>query len=357
MDVSDSPPIWPSPLGPRVPDLDKKIKKTGNPNMDTALAWLRRELAAMQLQDRDMHKQLLTMRSSISSLREELKSEREEWELENQQDTPEPKPTHARGYVTKVEVISNEEGELRISHAKQDSGILSDEERSDEDLEESVQELLKTFPPPVRPRSSSFSFSSKYTNYGVKREENGFGEAERGPTRGVARARARSVAGIEVERLSTDQVSPRNRIQSVADGTFNRFASMPVINEIPGDALQRNTPRSKTFAFYGYGRQQSEVEDDNRVSYSSPKKLPVVFGSLTRHGSMPVMHSGGRPRSGTGSKNTNDNVRLFISNQPIKRSASQIVLSRPAWDKARVFESNQMRPCRVYRSTSQVSLV
>lgn len=333
--------------------------------MDTALAWLRGELVAMQLQDRDMHKQLLTMRSSISSLREELKTEREEWELENQrEDTPEPepepepKPTHARGYVTKVEVVNNDREELRISHVKQDSGILSDEERSDdEELEESVQELLKTFPPPVRPRSSSFSFSSKYAGYGVKREENGGGETERGPTRGVVRVRGRSVAGIEVERPSTDVVSPRNRPQFFADGTFNRFGSMPVINEIPGDALQRNTTRSKTFAFYGYRRQQSEVEDDNRVSYPSPKKLPVVFGSLTRHGSMPVMHSGGRPRSGTGSKNTNDNVRLVVSNQPIKRSTSQIVLSRPAWDKAREFESNQMRPCRVYRSTSQVSLV
>lgn len=46
MDFSDSPPFWPSPLGPRVPDLDTKLRKTGNPNMDTALAWLRGELVS-----------------------------------------------------------------------------------------------------------------------------------------------------------------------------------------------------------------------------------------------------------------------------------------------------------------------
>ena len=316
------------------------------------------------MQDRDMHKQLLTMRSSISGLRDELKNERERWELESQQEqqeeTSELRPAPAPGLVTKVEVIDNNREELRINHVKQDSGILTDEERSDEEeLEKSVQELSKSFPPPIKPRSSSllFSFNRSLANYAIKRDESGDVEAERTPTRSLVRVRARSVAAIEVERLSTDSVSPRSRSQTVADVTFNRFGSMPVINEIPGDALERNTARSKTFAVYGYRHTQSAVEDDNRASYSLPRKLPVAFGSLTRHGSMPVMHSGGRPKSGTGLKNTSENARLVSGNQPIKRTTSQLVLSRPAWEKAKQFESNQMRPYRMYRSTSQVSLV
>lgn len=320
----------------------------------------------MQMQDRNMHKQLLSMRSSIVGLKDELNNERERWELEtNQDDRPEVKPAFevkpvpAPGYVTKVEIINSDREELRINHVKQDSGILTDEERSDEDLEESVQQMLKTFPPTPTKRSSSLSFSAnRYQNsLVVKRKESNDEEAKQKPARHVVRVRARSVAAIEIERLSTAALSPRNRSQTVADGTFNRFGSMPVISEIPGDAFERNTSRSKTFAVYGYRQNQGAIERDNRASFSLPRKLPVAFGSLTRHGSMPVMYSSGRPKSGTEFRNTNENVRLVSSSQPIKRSTSQLVLSRPALEKAREYESNQMRPYRMYRSTSQVSLV
>ena len=325
--------------------------------------------AAMQMQDRNMHKQLLTMRSSISGLKDELKNERERWEVESLQDerleekpapAPVPVPAPAPGYVTKVEVISSSREELKINHVKQDSGILTDEERSDDELEESVQLMLKTFPPPTPTRSSSFSspLNRSHGSFVVKRDENGNEEAKRKPARNTVRVRARSVAAIEIGQLSTAALSPRSRSQTITDGNLNRFGSMPVINEIPGDALEQNTSASKTFALYGFRRTQSAVERDNRSSFSLPRKLQVTFGSLTRHGSMPVMYSGGRPKSGTEFKNMDENAaRLVGSSQPIKRSTSQLVLSRPAWKKATEFETNQMRPFRMYRSTSQVSLV
>lgn len=315
----------------------------------------------MQMQDRNLHKQLLTMRTSISGLKAELKNERERWEIESlEEDREEQKPAPAPGYVTKVEVINSSREGHRINHVKQDSGILTDEELSDEELEESVQQMLKTFPPTTPKRSSSFSLSVNrfHGSVVVKRDENGDEEAKRKPSRTAVRVRARSVATIEIGQLSTAALSPRNRSQTVAEGTLNRFGSMPVINEMPGDALERNTSRSKTFALYGSRSTQTAVVPDTRSSFSLPRKLPVAFGSLTRHGSMPVMYHSGRPKSATGFENMNENaVRPVSSNQPIKRSTSQLVLSRPAWEKAREFETNQMRPDRMYRSSSQVSLV
>lgn len=277
-----------------------------------------------------------------------------------QEDREQIKPAPAPGYVTKVEVINSSPEGPKINHAKQDSGILTDEERSDEELEESVQQMLKTYPPMTPQRSSSFSVSvnRSHGSIVVKRDETGDEEAKRKPARNPIRVRARSVATIEIGQLSTAAVSPRNRSQTFAEGTFNRFGSMPVINEIPGDALERNTSRSKTFALYGSRPTQSAVVRNNKSSFSLPRKLPIAFGTLTRHGSMPVMYHGGRPKSASGSGNTNENaVKLVSSNQPIKRSTSQLVLSRPAWEKAREFESNQMMQHRVYRSSSQVSLV
>lgn len=361
MDVPESTSLWPSASGPKVPKVDGKLRKTDKLDMDGALACLRRELAAMQTQDRNLHKQLLAMRCSISGLKDELKNERENWEMETlQEDREQIKPAPAPGYVTKVEVINSSPEGPRINHAKQDSGILTDEERSDEELEESVQQMLKTYPPMTPQRSSSFSVSvnRSHGSIVVKRDETGDEEAKRKPARNPIRVRARSVATIEIGQLSTAAVSPRNRSQTFAEGTFNRFGSMPVINEIPGDALERNTSRSKTFALYGSRPTQSAVVRNNKSSFSLPRKLPIAFGTLTRHGSMPVMYHGGRPKSASGSGNTNENaVKLVSTNQPIKRSTSQLVLSRPAWEKAREFESNQMMQHRVYRSSSQVSLV
>ena len=316
----------------------------------------------MQMQDRGLHKQLLSMRCSISGLKDELKNERERWEMESlHEDREEIKPAPAPGYVTKVEVISSSKEEPRINHAKQDSGILTDEERSDDgELEESVQQILKTFPPMAPKRSSSFSVSVNraHGNVVVKPDETDDKEAKRKAARNPIRVRARSVATIEIGQLSNAVLSSRNRSQTVAEGTFNRFGSMPVINEIPGDALERNKSRSKTFALYGSRPTQSAVARDDRSSFSLPRKLPVAFGALTRHGSMPVMYHGGRPKSASGFESMNENaVKLVSSNQPIKRSTSQLVLSRPDWQKAREFESNKMIPHRMYRSSSQVSLV
>lgn len=318
----------------------------------------------MQLQDRNMHKQLLAMRSSICILHDELKSERERWEMESQhEDRADPKP--AAEYATRGEITRNNNNreQLRINHAKQDSGILTDEEGSDEEeLEESVPQMLKTFPPAIKPRSSSFSAiakrSNSYHGHAKMLDENADHQEtnKRKMPRNVIRVRARSVAAIEIERLSSASLSPR-RSQTFADGLVNRFGSMPVINEIPGDVLERNTFRSKTFAVYGYRRSGSVDENANKSSFSVSKNLPA-FGSLTRHGSMPVMYSGGRPKSGTEIKSSKENKGLVNNNQPLKRSTSQIVLSRPAFERnVKETESNQMKTYRMYRSTSQISLV
>lgn len=361
MDAPESRPLWPTSSGPKVPKVDSKLRKTDKLDMDGALDCLRRELAAMQLQDRNLHKQLLAMRCSISGLKDELKNEQERWEVESLRDDKEEiKPAPAPGYVTQVEVISASREGPKINHAKQDSGILTDEERSDEELEESVQQLSKTYPPMIPKRSSSFSVSLNrfLGNVVVKREETGDEEAKQKPARAPVRVRARSVAVIEIGQSSTAALSPRSRSQTVTEGTSNRFGSMPVINEIPGDALERNTSRSKTFALYGSRQTQNAIVRDNRSSFSLPRKLPIAFGALIRHGSMPVMYHGGRPKPTSGFENMNESaVKLVSSNQPIKRSTSQLVLSRPAWEKAREFESNRMIPHRIYRSTSQVSLV
>ena len=310
--------------------------------------------AAIQLQDRNMHKQLLALRSSICGLRDELKSERERWEIETQQEEPtDVKPSPA--YDTQVETTrnNNNRDELSINHIKQDSGILTDEEVSDDELEQNVKQMLKTYPPAVRPRSSSFSATAKrsnsYLGHVVKLNESVAKETNDQKPRAVFRARARSVAAIETERLSSSMPSPR-RSQSFADTVrVSRFGSMPVINEIPGDALERNTFRSKTFAVYGYRRSESVDDNAYQSSFSVSKKLPA-FGPLTRHGSMPVMYSGGRPKSGTEFRSSKENTR-------IKRSTSQIVLSRPAFEKARETDSSPIEPYRLYRSTSQISLV
>ena len=47
MDVPDATPLWPSASGPRIPDLATKLRKTDNLDMDSALAWLRRELVSI----------------------------------------------------------------------------------------------------------------------------------------------------------------------------------------------------------------------------------------------------------------------------------------------------------------------
>ena len=312
-----------------------------------------------------MHKHLLAMRSSICGLKDELKKESERWEMElaQQEDRADLKP--APGYVTKVEVIrdNNHREELGINHAKQDSGILTDEERSDSDeLEENVQQLLKTFPPAVKPRSSSLSATAKLSNsyhgHAAKRQSEEK-ESNKRKSPDVLRVRSRSVAGTDTERLSRASFSLSRRSQTFVDGMVSRFGSMPVINEIPSDALERNTARSKTFAVYGY-RRSGSIDDNARPSSSSfsvPKNLPA-FGSLTRHSSMPVMYSGGRPKSGIELRSKKENKRPVASSQPaIKRSTSQIILSRPALEKFKETKSNQMKPYRMYRSSSQVSLV
>ena len=319
--------------------------------------------AGMQLQDRNMHKQLLAMRSSIHGLKDELKSERERWQMEmiQQDERTDEKPSP--GYVTQVEITRNinSRDEPGVNHIKQDSGILTDEERSDDDHElgQSVSEMMETFPPAVRPRSSSFSATVKRSNRyhirAVKLEENADTESNDRKASVVFRVRAQSVAAIGNEKLSNLLTSPR-RSQTFSDGVVNRFGSMPVINEIPGDAFERNTFRSKTFAVYGYRRPQTVDDMASQSPSSAPKRLPA-FGPLTRHGSMPVMYSGGRPKSGIEfrSWNSKTNAWLFNNNQPIKRSTSQIVLSRPAFEKEK--ESYEIQPYRIYRSASQISLV
>ena len=46
MDVPESPLLWPSASGPKVPNLDAKLRKTDKLDMDGALACLRRELVS-----------------------------------------------------------------------------------------------------------------------------------------------------------------------------------------------------------------------------------------------------------------------------------------------------------------------
>lgn len=324
-----------------------------------------------------MHKQLLAMRSSICDLKDELKNERERWEIETkerwemetQQEERARDLEPAPGYVRVVETIKNKNHreELRINHAKQDSGILSDEEESEEEESEeeekneestSISRLLKTFPPAVNPRSSSFFAtarrSNSYLGHLIKPSESEGKENSERRTGNVFRARARSLAGTETERLSSAPFSWR-RSHTLSDGAVSRFGSMPVINEMPSDAFERNTYRTKTFAVYGCRRSEGVDDHARRSSFSA--SLPA-FGSLTRHSSMPVMYKGGRPSSGDEFRSTKEN-RIAINNkQPvIKRSTSQIVLSRPAFEKTVKETAASKDMYRMYRSTSQISLV
>lgn len=306
----------------------------------------------MQRQDKKLHKQLLTMYSSIRGLRDELQSEQEGWEMERDQDSRDYADTEvAPGHVTEVEVVKNDDDNHgpRISHTKQDSGILIDDEISDEELERSVKQMLKTFPPAVRPRSTSFTATAKRSNGYHVPLANSDGSKERRnndrkpPT--VVRVRAISLAATDNEKL----MSTRTRTQTFTEGTIHRFASMPVINEIPGDDFERNRSRSKTFALYGRRRSESA---DGAVPLVS-KRLPA-FGPLTRHGSMPVMYSSGRPKSAAAFGESKD----INNNQPtLRRSTSQIVLSRTHLEKSKDTESIRGQPHRIYRSTSQISLV
>lgn len=317
-----------------------------------------------------MHKQLLAMRSSICDLKDELKNERERWEIETkerwemetQQEERARDLEPAPGYVRVVETIKNKNHreELRIIHAKQDSGILSDEEESEEEEknEESVSQLLKTFPPAVNPRSSSFFAtarrSNNYLGHLIKPSESEGKENSERRSGNVFRARARSLAGTDTERLSSATFSWR-RSHTLSEGAVSRFGSMPVINEMPSDAFERNTSRTKTFAVYGCRR--SEGVDDRARQSSFSASLPA-FGSLTRHSSMPVMYKGGRPRSGDEFRSTKENRVAINNKQPvIKRSTSQIFLSRPAFEKTVKENAASKDMYRMYRSTSQISLV
>ena len=47
MDVPNQTPLWPSAAGPKVPDFNAKSRKNRNLDMDTALAWLRKELVSL----------------------------------------------------------------------------------------------------------------------------------------------------------------------------------------------------------------------------------------------------------------------------------------------------------------------
>lgn len=356
MDVPDLAPLWPSVAGPKLPELQTKLTENENLDMDSALAWLRRELAGMQLQDRNLHKQLLTMRSSICGLREELQIERESdgWETDIDQDDRERSDSKPfPGCVTKVEIVRNNNNNHgpRISHIKQDSGILTDDEASDEELEGSVKQMLRTYPPAVRPRSSSFSAIAKRSNsyhaplVKLEGKMNEKRNDRKPPT--VIRVRALSLAAIENERLLS-KVSPRVRTHNFSEGVVHRFASMPVINEIPGDDFARNTFRSRTFGVYG--RRHSESADGSvpQPEFAVSKMLPA-FGPLTRHGSMPVMYSGGRSKSANSPRRVGENN----DHQPIRRSTSQLVLSKTDLET----ESIHRQRYGIYRSTSQISLV
>lgn len=306
----------------------------------------------MQHQDKKLHKQLLTMYSSIRGLRDELQSEQEGWEMEREQDSGDCADTKAApGYVTQVEVVENDNDNHgpRINHIKQDSGILTDDEISDEELERSIKQMLKTFPPAVRPRSSSFTATAKRSNsYHLplaKSDESKERKNNDGELSTVARVRVISLAASDSEKL----VSTRTRTQTFTEGTIHRFASMPVINEIPGDDFERKRCRSKTFALYGRRRSESA---DGAVALVS-KRLPA-FSPLTRHGSMPVMYSSGRSKSAAafgGLKDINNN------HPTLRRSTSQIVLSRTDLEKSKDTESIREQPYRIYRSSSQISLV
>ena len=56
----------------------------------------------------------------------------------------------------------------------------------------------------------------------------------------------------------------RNCFQTVAEVTCNRFGSMPVVNEIPGDALEWNTSRSESFALTDLVRQNIGARKDDQ---------------------------------------------------------------------------------------------
>ena len=301
----------------------------------------------MQLQDRELHKQLLVMRTTIKGLKDDLSNEPQLWEVGNDLNIEETEQTPVPAYVTKVEIFRSPSAEIETSHVKQDSGILTDEDGSDKEGS-AKQGPLQTHPP-ARGRSKSFSLS---TSFAVKMNK-GFEAEGRRRSIDVVRARARSASLVEGELASCIVNPPRPRSQTAPESTFTRFNSMPVINEIPGDSLHGyDAHKTKTFAVYGYRRDETVLEQGHKTSYSVTKKLPTAFSVLTRRRSLPVIYTTGGPTRCSVEFNNRRDLGL-VNAHPVRRTSSQLVFSSRATKKT----EDQMTPGGICRSVSQISLV
>lgn len=298
----------------------------------------------MQLQDRAIHKQLLKLNSAILGLKTSLD---ESWEQDDKSETESEieavcYPTETTA-VTRVEVTVN--SQTQVSHTKQDSGILTDEESCDEenDVFESEQPV-KARPPRVR-SVSVINLPSYHSSIDIDINNNKMTQSARGNSTNSFQAFSLSI--------------PRTRSYTSTEGQFHRVTSMPVINENPNqDSTISSKVKGKAFAIYGYVNGNNNTRNNSHTG-----GFPLNFKPLSRHESMPVISGYGERRSAHHHRSQTEPVQFqrgrfnssFSGNttqptdRPVMRASSQMDLRR--------IDQQTVKPYRIYRTSSQVSLV
>ncbi|XP_032234940.1 uncharacterized protein LOC116616891 [Nematostella vectensis] len=332
---------WPCVAGPPVVEKDPRLWKAPKLDMNTSLAFLRRELAAMQLQDRALHKQLLALHSGICNMKADLK-ELWENEIHHQTETSTSRVQHVSSHVN----TDPEAPRTQVVHAKEDSGILTDEERDDESKDKD-----KTDGSAVTVLRAKSVSMQNLTNSKSDFNNN------------FRRKKITDFYGFHLSK-------PRERSMTYSEGVTsltNRFTSMPVINELPADE-KRNIKNGKAFAVYGYKKGISDKRMENSgktkdnlkvVQINNGKRLPVVFGKLVRHESMPVMaedRSANHRRANSARSRLVSSVKVRDEREKpvLSRARSQLDLRPKDWDEP---DYRHMTPYTIYRSASQISLV
>lgn len=248
----------------------------------------------MQLQDRSLHKQLITLNSSIRDLKASLN---ETWEGDD---------TSNQSLEDTIDGEVLEPSNAQVSHAKQDSGILTDEES-----EEQNDCFDRNHSIPRRQRAQSVP-AAIHLNSGFPTTELDINQ------------------NVQPTIKPMNHVNPpRTRSHTVSEIQFQRVTSMPVINEIPGDAAMNFAFSGSAFAVSGYVNRPRSVTETRGV----PQQR-----TLSRHGSMPVISNIGRSSvRHVGSEATNKLIHKKFG------SFSHVNSKKPLY--------------KIWRSSSQVSLV
>lgn len=279
----------------------------------------------MQLQDRGIHKQLLALNSAIRDLKTNLN---DSWDSEDTSSV-----TQTAEEESEEEVLSTATSEslaTQVSHTKQDSGILTDEESGDEC---DVFDNREYFRPTTRTSRSvsAICLPSGFTpeldiNQNVITTIKGYN---------LSTTRSRSHTVSEGNNLNTT----RPRSHTVSEAQFHRVTSMPVINEIPDD-FSRNSPfKGKAFAISGF---------INKPRPDTRPQSHLGFEPISRHESMPTISNIGR-------SSVRSSVRHVRSETiPFARGINNSFNSYSDISPSR---TNKKPIYRIWRSSSQVSLV